>query len=412
MKLFLAVLATCLSLSLSGPARADEAAVARGRYLAILGDCAGCHTLPHGAAFTGGLSFNTPFGTIYSTNITPDRDTGIGGWSEADFSRALHDGVAPGGKHLYPALPYVYFTRITPQETSDLFAYLKTLAPVHRPATPNKLMFPFNLRFGMIFWNWLYLNKTPPALPANTSAPWQRGEYLVNSLGHCAACHTPKDILFGDVNSKPLGGGLVDHWFANTLTGSKTDGLGSWSQADVEKFLATGISRHATATGSMAEKVSSSTSHMTDQDRAAIAAYLKSLPAQPPLAFETPRREQMARGQGVFAAQCETCHAVPGGKPHPDQGSLAGYPNLAGDSLVMGNDPTTVLRIILEGATPPPAPKAEPKPMPSFAKLDDGEIADVASYIRNAWGNSAPPVSATAAHVLRRGLAQDQAAAR
>ena len=410
MKLFLAVLAACVSLSTA--TRADEAAVARGRYLAILGDCSGCHTLPNGPPFAGGLSFNTPFGTLYSTNITQDRDTGIGNWSETDFSRALHDGVAPGDTHLYPALPYVYFSRITPQDTSDLFAYIKTLTPVHRPATPDKLMFPFNLRFGMMVWNWLYLDKTPPVLPATADAAWKRGEYLVGALGHCAACHTPKDILFGDENFKPLGGGLVDHWFANNLTGSKTDGLGTWSQTDVEKFLATGINSHATAAGSMTEKVSSSTSHMTDQDRAAIAAYLKSLPPQTPLAFEIPRREQMARGQAVFAAQCETCHAVPGGKSHPDQGALAGYPTLAGDNLVMGQDPSTVLRIILEGATPPPAPHLKPKPMPSFAKLNDGEIADAASYIRNAWGNSAPPVSATDVHVLRLGLAQDQAAAR
>jgi mono/diheme cytochrome c family protein len=413
MKLFLAVSATCLtfSLALSATARADDAAVARGRYLAILGDCAGCHTLPHKPGLAGGLPFNTPFGAIYSTNITPDRDTGIGNWSEADFSRALHDGVAPGGKHLYPALPYAYFTRITPQDTADLFAYLKTLTPVHRPATQNKLMFPFNLRFGMIFWNWLYLDKTPPVLPANRTAQWKRGEYLVGSLGHCAACHTPKDILFGDVKIRPLGGGLVDHWFANTLTNNKTEGLGRWNAADVEKFLATGISRHASAAGSMAEKISSSTSRMTQEDRAAIAAYLKSLPAPAPLAFETPRREQMERGRGVFAAQCERCHTVPG-TPHQGQGALAGYPNLPGDSLVMGHDATTVLRVILEGAAPPPATQGKLKPMPAFAKLDDGEIADVASYIRNEWGNSAPPVSATDVHALRRALAQDKAAAR
>jgi mono/diheme cytochrome c family protein len=395
------------SLWLATGARADEAAVARGHYLAILGDCAGCHTLPHAPAFAGGLGFNAPFGTIYSTNITPDRQTGIGNWSEEDFSRALHDGIAPGGKHLYPALPYIYFNRITPQETSDLFAYLRTLAPVRRPATPNKLMFPFNLRFGLYFWNWLYLDKTPSALPANASAPWKRGEYLVNTLGHCAACHTPKDLLFGDEKDKPLMGGTVDHWYASNLNGDLTDGLGTWSEADVEKFLATGISSHATAAGSMAEKVSSSTSRMTDADRAAIAAYLKSLPPRAIPASETPRREQMARGRGVFAAQCEKCHAVPGGRAYPDQGALAGYPNLPGDSLVMGRDPTTVLRIILQGATPPPAPQVKPRPMPSFAKLDDGEIADAASYLRNAWGNRAPPVSATQVHNLRQALAAE-----
>jgi len=402
MKHFFAVIAAFLSLTVG--ARAEDAA-ARGRYLAILGDCAGCHTLPHGPAFAGGLSFSTPFGTIYSTNITPDRQTGIGGWSEEDFYRALHDGVAAGGKHLFPALPYTYFTRITRQDTRDLFAYVKTLTPVQRPPTPDKLLFPFNLRFGLIFWNWLYLDKMPPALPANAGIAWTRGEYLVNGLGHCAACHTPKTILFGDEKDKPLAGGLVDHWFANNLTGGSTEGLGNWSQADVEKFLASGISRHATAIGSMAEKISSSTSRMTDADRDAIATYLKSLPPRAQMISEAPRREQMERGRAVFAAQCERCHAVPGGAPHPDQGTLAGYPNLAGDTLVMGRNPTTVLRIILEGGAARARPGLNPKPMPDFAKLDDGEIADAASYLRNAWGNSAPPVSATAVYELRRALA-------
>jgi len=405
---FLAGLAIWLSLTAGASA---EDAAARGRYLAILGDCAGCHTPPHGKDFSGAVSFNAPFGTIYSTNITPDRQTGIGGWSEKDFYRALHDGVAPGPTHLYPALPYVYFARITRQDTNDLFAYLKTLAPVYQPPTPNKLIFPFNLRFGLIFWNWLYAGKAPPASPMGAGAQWRRGEYLVNGLGHCAACHTPKNILFGDDREKPLAGGLVDHWFANNLTGGSMEGLGNWSRADVEKFLATGISPHATAAGSMAEKISSSTSRMTDADRAAIAAYLKSLPPRAQMVSEMPRREEMERGRAVFAAACQRCHAVPGRAPHPDQGILAGYPNLAGDTLVMGRDPTTVLRIILEGATPTPAPPLKPRPMPAFARLHDGEIADVASYVRNAWGNSAPPVSATSVHALRQALQQEQAAA-
>jgi mono/diheme cytochrome c family protein len=395
--------ATCLAFVLVGAARANDA-VSRGHYLTVLGDCAGCHTIVHGPAYAGGLSFNTPFGTIYSTNITPDRETGIGGWSSDDFYRALHDGIAPGGKHLYPALPYTYFTRLTRQDTSDLFAYLKTLKPEHREPTANRLMFPFNLRFGLTVWNALYLDKTPPQIPANASAQWKRGEYLVNGLGHCAACHTPKDILFGDMSSKALTGGLVDNWFANDLTGSQVGGLGKWSAADVEKFLATGINRHATAAGSMAEKVSSSTSRLTDGDRAAIATYLKSLPPRVSLVFEKTRPEQMARGRAVFGAHCESCHAVPGAKPHADQGSLAGYPDLADDTLVMGRDPTTVLRIILQGGAAPRSKGLHPKPMPAFDKLDDGQIADVASYIRNDWGNSAPMVSATDVHGLRRAL--------
>jgi mono/diheme cytochrome c family protein len=392
MRFFLGiVLAACMAI----PGQAQD--VSRGRYLAILGDCAGCHTHANGPAYAGGLPFNAPFGTIYSTNITPDRETGIGIWTLDQFYRALHEGVAADGSHLYPALPYVYFSRLTRQDTEDLFAYLKTLKPVHQAPTPNKLIFPFNIRLGLIFWNWLYLPKTPPTPDPTQTPAWRRGEYLVNGLGHCAACHTPKDILFGDRKDQPLTGGTVDNWFAANLTGSHVDGLGSWVPADVEEFLATGISRHATAAGSMLEKVTSSTSRMTDADRRAMATYLKSLPPRQLAATEAPRHEQMERGRGVFQAYCKTCHS--GGAAQNR------YPNLAGDTLVMARDPTTVLRIILKGGAAPTLPRRPAiKPMPGFGHLDDGMVADVASYIRNGWGNHAPPVDATKVHILRRAL--------
>jgi mono/diheme cytochrome c family protein len=399
---FLASLLLPIALFFSLSAAAQDRA-SRGRYLAILGDCAGCHTQVKGPAYAGGLPFNTPFGILHSTNITPDRETGIGNWTGDDFYRALHDGVAPGGKHLYPAFPYIYFARITRQDTDDLFAYLHTLKPVKKAATPNRLMFPMNLRFGLVFWNWLYFNKTPRVIPVSASAEWKRGEHIVNGLGHCAACHTPKTLLFGDLTDRPLAGGVVDNWFANNLTGGQVDGLGQWRHADVTQFLATGISPHATAAGSMLEKVTSSTSRMTPQDRAAIATYLKSLPPQVLVASEKPRREQMERSRSIYQAHCQSCHAADG---HPrDGGASAGYPGLAGDTLVMGRDPTTVLRIILTGGTAPPAPnKPAIKPIPDFAHLDDGMIADVASYIRNDWGNRAPPIDATQVYLLRRVL--------
>jgi mono/diheme cytochrome c family protein len=384
------------------PAQAQDA-VARGRYLAILGDCAGCHTQDHGSAFAGGVPFDAQFGTVYSTNITPDKQTGIGNWTADQFYRTIHDGVAADGTHLYPALPYVYFSRVTRQDTDDLLAYLHSLKPVHKPPTPNRLMFPFNIRFGLVFWNWLYGPKPAPALPSNQSIEWKRGEYLVNGLGHCAACHTPKNMLFGDETSKPLAGGVVDNWFANNLAGGQVEGLGQWRHADIEQFLATGISRHAIAAGSMLEKINSSTSHMTPQDRAAIATYLKSLSPQTLAAAENSRPEQMARGRGLYQAHCESCHSSDG-RPG-NSGPSAGYPGLAGDTLVMGRDPTTVLRIILAGGAAPPAQdKPAIKPMPAFQHLDDGMIADIASYIRNAWGNRAPPVSATQVYQLRAAL--------
>jgi mono/diheme cytochrome c family protein len=383
------------------PAGAQDP-VARGRYLAILGDCNGCHTPPNRPAFSGGLPFHAQFGTVYSTNITPDRQTGIGAWTEQEFYRALHDGIARGGKHLYPAFPYVYFRRISRQDTDALFAYLRTLKPVHQPPTPNKLIFPANLRFGLLFWDWLYFDKAPPAIPATATPQWKRGEYLVSGPGHCAACHTPKTILFGDNKSRPLAGGTVDNWSAADLTANITDGLGRWSHADIVEFLAHGRNRYAAAAGSMLEKVVSSTSHMARADLDAIAVYLKSLPAQKKPSWESVRPERMARGRGLYQAHCQGCHAADG-RP---TGVNADYPSLAGDTLVMSNDPTTVLRIILTGGKAPATPgKPEIRPMPAFDKLDDGQIADMASYIRNDWGNSAPPVSATAVHRLRLALA-------
>jgi mono/diheme cytochrome c family protein len=372
--------------------------VARGRYLAILGDCAGCHTRPHDGAYAGGLPFNAQFGTVYSTNITPDRETGIGGWTDDQFYRALHDGIAANGQHLYPAFPYAYFTRITRQDTADLFAYLKTLRPVRQPPTPNRLIFPFNLRFGLMFWNWLYLDKTPPAIPANASAQWKRGEYLVSGLGHCAGCHTPKDILFGDKKDKALTGGVVDNWFSANLTGNNIDGLGKWSHAELVKYLATGRNTYATAAGSMQEKVTSSTSHMTDSDRAAIAVYLKSLAPQKLAAAKPPAPAQMRAGEAVFVQHCVICHQPPG---RPDQ-PAPDYPRLAGDTLIVGGDPTTVLRIILEGAASPVTPNEHTTySMPSFATLTNDEIADVATYIRGNWGNAASPVTAGEVKRLR-----------
>ena len=382
-------------------ARAEDA-VSRGRYLAILGDCAGCHTREHGPAYAGGLPFQAQFGTVHSTNITPDRKTGIGSWTAAQFYRALHEGIAADGHHLYPAFPYVYFSRISRQDSDGLFAFLQTLTPVNQPPTPNRLIFPFNIRAGLIFWNWLYLPKVAPKIDPAQSAVWKRGEYIVNGLGHCGGCHTPKDTLFGDVTTKALTGGVVDNWYAANLTGNPHAGLGRWRHDDVVRFLATGRNKYATAAGSMQEKVTLSTSHMTDQDRAAIAAYLKSLAADRRQMPHTAPPAIMAEGQAIFVAQCQGCHQSPG---EPDQfgaGPLPDYPKLAGDTLILGRDPTTVVRIILQGAESPVTPNEKTTySMPAFATLSDGEIAAVATYIRNSWGNRADPVTSRAVTAMR-----------
>jgi mono/diheme cytochrome c family protein len=389
---------------LASQAQAEDA-VSHGRYLAILGDCAGCHTREHGAAFAGGLPFQAQFGTVYSTNITPDRQTGIGAWTADQFYRALHEGIAADGSHLYPAFPYVYFSRISRRESDELFAFLKTLKPVRQSPTPNKLIFPFNIRAGLIFWNWLYLPKAPPKLDPAASAEWKRGEYIVNGLGHCGGCHTPKDILFGDIAAAALTGEVVDNWYAADLTGNPHIGLGKWNREDTVRFLATGRNKYATAAGNMQEKVTLSTSHMTDQDRAAIATYLKSLPPDRPQSPRPPEQTQMAEGRAIFIAQCQGCHQPPGQPDQPGPGPLPDYPKLAGDTLILGRDPTTVARIILQGAESPVTPNEKTTySMPAFATLADDEIAAVATYIRNSWGNRGEPVTPHAVRTLRARL--------
>ena len=384
--------AMLLACSLAPPARAEDAA--RGRYLAILGDCAGCHTHAHGPAYAGGFPFKADFGTVYSTNITPDRDTGIGKWTADQFYRALHEGIAADGRHLYPAFPYVYFSRVTRRDSDDLFAFLRTLKPVRQPATPNRLIFPFNMRWGLVFWNWLYGPRDQPQVPAGQSAVWARGEYLVNGLGHCGGCHTAKNILFGDKTDRPLSGGLVEDWYAANLTARVPDGLGRWNHDDLVRFLATGRNAYATAAGSMQEKVTLSTSHMTDSDRDAIATYLKSLTPHGTNSPSLPDRKQMMSGEAVFVSHCKACHQPPGQPDQTGPAPLPDYPKLGGDTLILGDDPTTVVRIILQGAESPVTPNGKTTfSMPAFPSLADQQIADVASYIRNNWGNRAAPVT-------------------
>lgn len=394
----------CAATLLASQAHADDT-VSRGRYLAILGDCAGCHTREHGAAYAGGLPFQAQFGTVYSTNITPDRKTGIGDWTADQFYRALHEGIAADGHHLYPAFPYIYFSRLSHHETDEVFAFLRSLKPVRQAPTPNHLMFPFNIRAGLIFWNWLYLPKAPPKIDPAASPAWKRGEYIVNGLGHCGGCHTPKDILFGDITSKIFTGGVVDDWYAADLTGNPHVGLGKWNSDDLVRFLTTGRNQYATAAGNMQEKVTLSTSHMTDQDRAAIATYLRSLPSDQPPAPQPPKPGQMAAGQAIFVARCEGCHQPPGQPDQSGPGPLPDYPKLGGDTLILGRNPTTVVRIILQGAESPVTPNEKTTySMPAFAVLNDEQIAAVATYIRNSWGNRGQPITPRAVKTLRAAL--------
>lgn len=364
--------------------------VARGRYLAAAGDCEACHTNPGGAPFAGARPIRTPFGIIYSANITPDRKTGIGSWTEADFYRAMHKGIAHGGKNLYPVFPYPYFTHMSRADVDALWAYLLTLQPTYQVKPPNKLPFPLNIRPIMALWNALFFHagefRPNPAM----SAEWNRGAYLVWGPGHCGACHTPKNFLGADRNRRALQGARLDNWVALNLTGKSPDGLSTWGKGDIVEFLRSGRNARASASGSMQEVIYDSTSRMSDSDLAAIATYLKELPpGGRDKAFKSPSEAAMRAGEAIYVDTCSACHGPAG------EGQTRYFPPLAGSASVQSADPTTIIRVVLAGTRSVPTPaKPTAAGMPAFDwKLDDGEVASVATYVRNAWGNRAPAVS-------------------
>ncbi|NNM77803.1 cytochrome c [Sphingomonas sp. ID1715] len=373
--------------------------VARGRYLAITGDCEACHTTPGGARFAGARPIRTPFGIIYSANMTPDQKTGIGTWTDDEFYRAMHKGIGHGGKNLYPAFPYPYFTHMTRADIDAIRAYLATVPAVDQPKPPNQLPFPFNIRFLLKLWNALFFQAGEFRPDPAKSAVWNRGAYLVWGPGHCGGCHTPKNFLAADRNSRALQGGRLDNWVAVNLTGDPQQGLASWGEADIVEYLRSGRNARASASGSMQEVIYYSTSRMSDADLAAIATYLKDLPpGAPKSGRKAPSAAAMRAGEAIFTDVCSACHQANG------EGVARIFPPLAGDASVQAKDPTTLVRIILEGTRSVSTPvRPTPTAMPAFGwKLDDEAIASVATFVRNSWGNSAPPVSARKVAKLRR----------
>lgn len=374
---------------------ADQGRIARGKYLVTMGDCAVCHTAPQAgsAPFAGGYPLHAIFGTVYSTNITPDKETGIGKWTPDDFYRALHKGIAADGHHLYPAFPYPYFGRISRADSDAMFAYLRTVPSIHKPPRPNTLIFPANIRWLMTFWNWLF---TPQSLfkpEPSKSAIWNRGGELVHGLAHCGGCHTSKNILFSDKPDKLLQGATIDGWHAPNLTGSLRTGLGKWSVVDIETYLKTGKNRFGWVVGNMSDVIKFSTSRWTDADRHAVAIYLKSLAAAPETEPAKPEAATMNAGQEIFATRCAFCH----------DSHNSDFPSLANNSVVDASTPATLVRVLLEGAEPPSLPgRPQDYSMPSFASLTDRQLADVATFIRNSWGNRAAPVSASDVKATRK----------
>jgi mono/diheme cytochrome c family protein len=376
--------------------------IERGRYLTITADCMPCHTVPDvGKSFAGGRPVETPFGNIVTPNITPDRETGIGAWSDDDFDNAVRRGIRPNGQRLYPAMPFTSFTKMSRSDVLAIRAYLRTIAPVSNPVVTNQLPFPYNIRASMRVWNALYFTAGEFKLDPKQSAEWNRGAYLVQGPGHCAACHTPKTILGGDKNGEYLRGSYLQGWFAPDITNDARTGLGNWSADDIGTYLRSGHNRTTAATGPMAEVVTYSTSQMNDGDLAAIATYLKSVPGRQnnpsPVRPEDPF---MVAGQAIYRDQCSACHSLDG------RGVPQLFPSLAESSVVRSSDPTTVLRVVLRGARRV-ATAAEPTSpgMPSFDwQLGDAQVAAVATYIRNAWGAAAAPVSAQDVSTARSDL--------
>jgi len=373
----------------------------RGQYLAAVGDCVSCHMRPGGEPLAGGLGLKTPFGTIYSSNISPDRDTGIGAWSSDQFYRAMHDGIGAHGENLYPAFPYPWFRRVTREDADALFAFLQSTPPVHYVAPANELPFPLGIRAVVKGWNLLFLKSDTYQPDTSKSAEWNRGAYLVQGLGHCAACHTPKNMFGADKSGQDFHGGQLDNWVAPDLTANARTGLGLWSVDDIADYLRAGRNMHAAAGGSMADVVSYSGSQMNDADLHAIATFLKSQPARPDEALAgPPDAGAMRRGAAIYSDACASCHLENGvGQPRF-------FPPLGHDAMLQQDDPTGLLHLILAGShigvsNAAPSPLA----MPSFAwKLSDAEIADVSTYIRNSWGNQAPGIDASKVAELRKKL--------
>jgi mono/diheme cytochrome c family protein len=399
---------------------ADPEIVARGAYLAKAADCAGCHTLgPGHPPFAGGLPLHSPFGVIYSTNITPDPVTGIGQYTYADFSRAIRQGIAKDGRQIYPAMPYASFAAAEESDIQALYAYfMNEVKPVRHTPPQTKLPFPFNQRWILRFWTAAFATQGTFKARPDRNEKWNRGAYLVQSLGHCGACHTPRGLAYqekaySETSPDYLSGAVVDNWFAGNLTGNRVSGLGRWTENEISAFLRTGHNQHTVAFGSMVLVIEDSTQHLSEEDLNAIAHYLKSLPGRKGKTSYKPQAQQAEivlagtvtgpfepPGAGLYSGFCAKCHEKSG------LGKAPKIPRLAGSPMVLSENATSLIRLVLEGGKGP-ATKLGPKPkkMPGYAtEFTDREIADVLTFIRNSWGNRAAGITARDVSLLREEL--------
>ena len=388
-----------------GAASGGQTQSERGAYLALAGNCAGCHTARGGAAYAGGGGIDTPFGTVFASNLTPDRETGIGDWSASHFWRAMHNGRSRDGRLLYPVFPYPNYTRVTREDSDALYAYLRTLPAVSRANSEHTLRFPYDSQIALAVWRALFFKPGSQEPGEDRSAQWKRGAYLVNGLGHCNACHSGRNLLGATTGTLDLSGGLipVQNWYAPSLAAPDEAGVAQWEISQVVELLATGVSPRGSVLGPMADVVFRSTQHLTRPDLEAIAVFLIDLPQAParPRGSAAASSGRLAgtleQGAKVYEARCAQCHGETG------QGIPAAYPPLAGNRAVMMDPPANLVHIVLGGGFAP-ATAGNPRPygMPPYATmLSDPEIAAVLTMVRNSWGNSASAVTTVDVHRYR-----------
>ena len=373
----------------AAPGRATAEQIERGAYLARAGNCMGCHTARGGMPYAGGRAVPTPFGDIYAPNLTPDVATGLGGWTDAQFWRALHNGRSRDGRLLYPAFPYPNYTRITRADADAIHAYLRSLAPVNQPNRPHALRFPYNRQAALAVWRALYFRPASFEADGTRSAEWNRGAYLVEGLGHCNACHASRNALGATASPFDLAGGLipVQNWYAPSLRAPREAGVADWPAADVVALLKTGVSPRASVSGPMREVVGGSTQYLNDADLRAMASYLQALPDRE---IDTrPIAAPSAAGAKLYARHCAACHGEQG------EGVPGAYPALAGNRTVLLDTSANLVHIVIEGGfAPSTAGNPRPFGMPPFAtELNDGDVAALLSFVRGSWGNRAAPVS-------------------
>ncbi|MGA8008626.1 MAG: cytochrome c [Thiomonas sp.] len=379
--------------------------VLRGAYLASASDCIACHTAPGGKPFAGGLPMNLPMdiGKVYSPNITPDKQDGIGNWTFEQFDEAVRHGVSPRLGRLYPAMPYPSYARITPEDMHALYAYfMQGVQPVAQANKAEDIPWPLNMRWPLAIWDRMFANQTVYTPDPKQTVEWNRGAYLVEGPGHCSACHTPRGPFLQEKAMEPggpngslyLSGARIDNWYAANLRGDMSDGLGRWSTAQLVQLLKTGRTADFTIVGSMADVIKNSTQHLNDGDLQAIAVFLKSLPpVRPNSAINKPQAPLMTAsakaGEPLYTAHCAMCHQAQG------QGIPNVFPAVALNPTVNTPDPINFIRMMLQGGhTVETKDNPTPMAMPDLgATLNDTQVAEIASYVRSSWGNDAPNVS-------------------